>query len=230
MSSENSYRSQSPEGAEDFPLILEVPENLVRCFTEKEVTQRIVEESKVEGIRLADSPGYTIMIIDAFEIPKKMYALQQVLEEFSLNDYDIKSQGITIRIPTHMVSLLIGRHGSQIKQFQDRSFTDISVLEKRPQLEHRQIKVKGAQMDIITAVESIQGLIKDRFNSAEFKNPTREKSYVQFIVPNNSVGVLIGKAGNFTKNMKTDFNVEIKVLRGDGRNASEYEHIAVRTK
>ena len=162
-----------------------------------------------------------------------MQSLVHILNEFLiLGEFDFKKNGITILIPSHIVSVLIGKGGSQIKKFQNDSHTEISVIDKVKGMQDRQVRIHGKPRDIETAIESIHRLIRDRVISPEpFKNSWegqgKYKTCLRFIVPQSSVGILIGKNGFFAKYIKNEFNVDIKLLKNEKGSSREVENIAV---
>ena len=228
-------RSRSPKRGLDFPLIILIPKIFASCFSDPEYIQRLRNSCSVNRLLISkaitDTTDELILTIEA-EHDKKLQALNQLFDGFaSLEPYDFKKNGLTILIPSHIVSVLIGKGGSQIKKFQTQSQTEISVIDKMAGMQERQVKIHGLPEDIKNAIESIHRLIKDRVISPEphkGESINKSKTYIKFIVPKSSVGILIGKGGAFAKEIKSKYSAEIKLLRNEKCSSRELENIAVR--
>jgi predicted PilT family ATPase len=182
---------------------------------------------------ITDTSDELILTLEA-EHENKLQALKLLFEEFlNLEEYDFKTNGLTILIPSHIVSVLIGKGGSQIKKFQTQSRTEISVIDKMEGMQERQVRIHGFPDDIKNAIESIHRLIKDRVISPEPNkgdSVNKGKTFIKFIVPKSSVGILIGKGGSFAKEIKGKYSAEIKLLKNERCSSRELENVAVKTR
>lgn len=235
-SSRSRSRSRSPSKGTDFPLMLLIPQVYAPYFSKQENMQRLRSSCTADRLLISkslnDNIPELILSIEA-EHENKMQALKSVLNEFLIQeDYDFKRNGLTILIPSHIVSVLIGKGGTQIRRFQNESHTEISVIDKIEGMQDRQVRIHGKPKDIEIAVENIHRLIRDRVINPEpvksnWDGSSKNKTFLKFIVPQSSVGILIGKGGYFAKTIKKDYNVEIKLLKNEKCTSREYENIAV---
>ena len=215
--------------------MLLIPKVFVPYFSDPEHIQRLRNSCSVNRLLISkaitDNSDELILTIEA-EHDKKLRALRSIFDEFLiLDNFDFKKSGLTILIPSHIVSVLIGKGGSQIKRFQNESQTEISVVDKLEGMQERQVRIHGKPMDIEAAIENIHRLIRDRVISPEpvrnWDTGNKSKTFLKFIVPKSSVGILIGKAGYFAKHIKSKYNVEIKLLKNEKSSSRELENIAV---
>lgn len=230
--------SRSPSKDQDFPLMLLIPQAFASHFSNQEHLQHLRESCTADRLliskALSDNIPELILTIES-DLGKKMQSLVQILNEFLvLGEFDFKKNGITILIPSHIVSVLIGKGGSQIKKFQNESHTEISVIDKTDGVQDRQVRIHGKPRDIEVAIESIHRLIRDRVISPEplknlWDSHGKYKTCLRFIVPQSSVGILIGKNGYFAKYIKNEYNVDIKLLKNEKGFSRDTENIAVIT-
>ncbi|CAG9327595.1 unnamed protein product [Blepharisma stoltei] len=229
-------RSPSPMNSPsaDLSLMLLIPESLVSHFINPEVTNHIKEESKIDKICIFEPDGVTrekIIALYSVDLSKQLQAFHLIINDFlAIGDYKMKEDGIIILIPENMVSLLIGKGGKQVKYLQEKSNTNISVYDKKSLASDRQVKIVGRPMEIETAAKAIYQLIRDRNFSPESKPaPSPGRSQVRFVVPSTCAGILIGKGGLFTKRIKSEFDVDIRLIKGDRRPLRDDEHTAILT-
>jgi predicted PilT family ATPase len=236
MASRSRSRSRSPSKGQDFPLMLLIPQIFSDHFSVPDRLQRLRESCQADRLIISkpsnENISELILTIESNH-EKKIQSLEQIVNEFLiLEDFDFKKNGLTILIPSHIVSVLIGKGGSQIKRFQSESHTEISVIDKIEGMAERQVRIHGKPRDIEIAIENIHRLIRDRVISPEpFKssseNHGKNKTCLRFIVPQSSVGILIGKNGYFAKHIKSEYNVDIKLLKNEKSNSRDIENIAV---
>ncbi|CAG9328703.1 FUBP3 [Blepharisma stoltei] len=220
--------SPSPESS----LMLLIPESLVSHFINPDVTSRIKEESQIDKICIFEPNGVTrekIIGLYSADLNKRLHGFHLIINDFlTVGDYKMKEDGVIILIPENMVSLLIGKGGKQVKYLQEKSGTSISVNDKKSLASDRQVKIIGRPIDIETATKAICQLIRDRNFSPEPKPaPSPGRSQTRFVVPSTCAGILIGKGGQFTKRIKADFDVDIRLIKGDRRPLREDEHTAI---
>lgn len=221
--SRSPLHSPSPDPTSQPSLMLLIPESLVSHFVNSEVTDHIQDESCLDRICIFEPDATTnekIMALYSIELSNRLRAFHLVLNDFlTVEDFNFKEDGICILIPDAMVSLIIGRNGKQVKSLQEKSATNISVSDRKILPNERQVKICGRPRDIEAAVEEICKLVKDvkdRNFSPEPRNlNSPSRSQVRFIVPSKCAGILIGKNGLFTKQIRSEFDVEIRLIKGD---------------
>jgi len=168
--------------------------------------------------------NYLIYLYDT-SIGNVMRAFRIMLEQLRINE--VGRAEIVMLIPDNMVSLIIGKGGRQIFKFQSRSNTEISVLDGIKEMRERQVSISGRFADICQAVEDIYGLVLSKRLKKKEAEPTNEVTSIKFVIPANSTGNVIGRGGAFTKHFRTEFKVEIKVVKGQSPLCEEDECIVV---
>ena len=234
--SHSRSESTSPRQGQDFPLMILIPQVFASHFSSQEHLQHLRESCEADRLLISKALNENIpelILTIESDLGRKMQSLVQILNEFLiLGEFDFKKNGLTILIPPHIVSVLIGKGGSQIKKFQNESHTEISVIDKMEGMQDRQVRIHGKPRDIESAIESIHRLIRDRIISPEplktsWDPQGKYKTCLRFIVPQSSVGILIGKNGYFAKYIKNEYNVDIKLLKNEKGFSREIENIAV---
>lgn len=230
-------RSRSPRDSEssNLPLSIVIPQSLSNQVDTNEIIEEIIKQTrvnKIHFIRTLEAPDFSdgiAHIIDR-DVDKKFEAYGLVMCTKILKEMikryppDTSKFEIQILIPPHMVSQLIGKHGKQINTLQTRSNTEISVIDKTRGLSERQVKIAGKPRDVEFASRSIYELISERKQSPERRE---QKSIVKFIIPACSSGYLIGKNGQFTKRIKSQYDTDLKVIKSEGPPCQDNENIAV---
>ena len=89
----------------------------------------------------------------------------------------------------------------------------------------KQIKLSGRLVDIEKCIKEFHGYLLDKRPSPEPKPPTLDRSSAKFIIPEESVGAFIGRNGLFTKRLKADYEVDIKIVKSDGPPCKESDCI-----
>ena len=175
VESRSRSRSRSPSKGQDFPLMVLIPQIFAAHFSTPDYLQKLRETCVADRLliskAISDNVPELILTIES-EHEKKIESLNQIINEcIILEEFDFKKNGLTILIPSHIVSVLIGKGGSQIKRFQNESHTEISVIDKLDGMQERQVRIHGKPRDIEVAIDSIHKLIRDRVISPEpFKN------------------------------------------------------------
>eukprot|EP00178_Gracilaria_changii_P009142 TRINITY_DN26_c0_g1_i1.p2 TRINITY_DN26_c0_g1~~TRINITY_DN26_c0_g1_i1.p2 ORF type:complete len:794 (-),score=144.09 TRINITY_DN26_c0_g1_i1:8379-10760(-) len=133
----------------------------------------------------------------------------------------------TVYVPTSCVGLVIGRNGETIKSLQDRSGAEIKVTPDRkatPGSDDRSILISGTEEAIATAHQ----LVSEIVNDARSRRPSQHgglssgatgKGQPVFIetlaVPNEKVGLIIGKKGITIRELQMKSGAGIQVAKDD---------------
>lgn len=114
------------------------------------------------------------------------------------------SETLEILVPNDRVGLVIGRGGATIRSIQVRTGTNITVPQtpdaSNPTM--RKITVKGTVEAKDAAKNEILGLIQENHNSG---------STIYMQVPNDRVGVVIGKKGDTIKGIQDRNTVRVQI-------------------
>ncbi|CAN8069124.1 unnamed protein product [Agarophyton chilense] len=132
----------------------------------------------------------------------------------------------TVYVPTSCVGLVIGRNGETIKSLQDRSGAEIKVTPDRkatPGSDDRSILISGTEEAIATAHQ----LVSEIVNDARSRRPSPHgglsgstyKGHSVFMetlaVPNEKVGLIIGKKGITIRELQMKSGAGIQVAKDD---------------
>ena len=139
-------------------------------------------------------------------------------------DGESKQLDLKMLVPPNMVAMLIGRNGKQVHRIQEKSGTVVEILEKTKGLNERQVRISGKAEDVETAVRYIYEMIIEKRHNSE---PREYRSTARFILPNEAVGALIGKSGQFTKHLRSEYDVDLKIVKGEGPPFDKSDNIAV---
>eukprot|EP00252_Welwitschia_mirabilis_P021631 TRINITY_DN5591_c0_g1_i5.p1 TRINITY_DN5591_c0_g1~~TRINITY_DN5591_c0_g1_i5.p1 ORF type:complete len:693 (+),score=145.73 TRINITY_DN5591_c0_g1_i5:1931-4009(+) len=136
--------------------------------------------------------------------------------------YGSQSSSRKIEIPNAKVGLIIGKAGETIKYLQYQSGAKIQVTpdnEADPYSAMRQVELIGAPEQINRAEQLINDVIKEADAGGSAKNVLRGygdnqsgAEQVQLKVPNNKVGMIIGKGGETIKNLQSRSGARIQLI------------------
>ena len=109
--SRSQSRSRSHSKSHDFPLMLIIPQAFSESFSNSENLQRLRSSCSADRLVISESLNENnpelILIIEGPH-DKKVQSLTQILNEFLIiGEYDFKKNGLTMLIPSHIVSVLI---------------------------------------------------------------------------------------------------------------------------
>eukprot|EP00252_Welwitschia_mirabilis_P021639 TRINITY_DN5599_c0_g1_i2.p1 TRINITY_DN5599_c0_g1~~TRINITY_DN5599_c0_g1_i2.p1 ORF type:complete len:355 (-),score=54.13 TRINITY_DN5599_c0_g1_i2:45-1109(-) len=127
-----------------------------------------------------------------------------------------------IDVPVTKVGLIIGKGGETIKYLQHQSGAKMQVTRDSnidPHSLTRQIEMSGTPEQLERAQQLINDLIKEA-DAGNVTNPARGvygntqpgTEQVQIKVPNNRVGLIIGKGGESIKNMQSKSGARIQLI------------------
>ncbi|CAK9207684.1 unnamed protein product [Sphagnum troendelagicum] len=127
-----------------------------------------------------------------------------------------------IDVPNSKVGLVIGKGGETIKYLQHQSGARIQVArdaDSDPRLSTRQVELTGNPEQINRAEQLVKDVIAEASAGgpgglARGFGPPGEQ--VQVKVPNNKVGLIIGRGGETIKNLQSRCGVRIQVVQNDG--------------
>lgn len=132
----------------------------------------------------------------------------------------------TVYVPTSCVGLVIGRNGETIRNLQDRSSAEIKVTpdeEATPGADTRSILISGTEDAIATAHQLVSEIVMD----ARSRRPPHGGHHVGhslngqplvsevLSVPNEKVGLIIGKKGAAIRDLQIKSGAKIQVTKDD---------------
>eukprot|EP01018_Ginkgo_biloba_P024934 Gb_31122 [translate_table: standard] len=133
-------------------------------------------------------------------------------------------QGTTRRIdvPNAKVGLIIGKGGETIKYLQHQSGAKIQVArdaESDPSLSFRYVELTGTSEQISRAEQLVKDVIAEAdaggsstFAAHGFGSVQSGGEQIQMQVPNNKVGLIIGKGGETIKNLQSRSGARVQLI------------------
>jgi len=120
-----------------------------------------------------------------------------------------------IRIPNDKVGLVIGRGGETIKSLQADTGARIQIAkEPRPGSPNRMVTLSGSEEQIRVAEKEVFGLIESRQRHQGGGGGNRgDTTQKKILIPQDKVGLLIGKGGETIRNLQANTGCRIQVTR-----------------
>ncbi|VFQ60808.1 unnamed protein product [Cuscuta campestris] len=136
------------------------------------------------------------------------------------NSYGYPGPSRKIEIPNGKVGVIIGRSGETIRNLQLQSGAKIQVtrdMDADPTSQTREVELMGTPEQISRAEQLIQDVLAEADSGGSgmaSRRPGQQIGAEQFVmkVPNNKVGLVIGKGGETIKNMQASSGARIQVI------------------
>ncbi|TMW61151.1 hypothetical protein Poli38472_013614 [Pythium oligandrum] len=131
-----------------------------------------------------------------------------------------------MKVPRELVGYIIGRGGETIRDLQTKSGAQIQIVREEPgdhQTPHRFVSISGSEEALESAQQMIQRLIDERMNGGrDFRDGDRGGSRyggsnpdgsntLEMLVPNERVGLIIGRAGATIKAIQQRTSASINI-------------------
>ncbi|WOL09086.1 hypothetical protein Cni_G17839 [Canna indica] len=140
----------------------------------------------------------------------------------SILSYGYQSSSKKIEIPNGRVGVIIGKSGETIKYLQLQSGAKIQVtrdMDADPNSQTRSVELVGTSEQIIRAEQLINDVLAEAeagasgiITARKFGSVQAGAEQFQMKVPNNKVGLVIGKGGESIKNMQAKSGARIQVI------------------
>ncbi|KAJ1452118.1 hypothetical protein M885DRAFT_620270 [Pelagophyceae sp. CCMP2097] len=119
------------------------------------------------------------------------------------------------RVPNSMVGLVIGRGGENIKRISAETTCRLQIArEAEPEgangVAMRRIGMIGSPQAVDRAKEEIEGMLRTR-NSAQQQSQGGTQPVISFKIPNDKVGLVIGKAGSTVRGVQDRTGTNIRI-------------------
>lgn len=142
---------------------------------------------------------------------------------------------VEIRVPNNMVGLVIGKGGDNILRIQTQLSVHVQIAKEgdmKPGETLRSIIVKGDQANVTEAKSRIDDIIN---NHLAKQNPSSASSsivldnafVVKLPVPNDKVGIIIGKNGATIKTIQEKTGAVIKIPQGPDEDNPQVRTISI---
>lgn len=173
----------------------------------------------------------------------KSEQLRQLAEMNASNDiYGPGSSGgggqdsyqVELRVPNNMVGLVIGKGGDNILRIQTQLNVHVQIAkesEMKPGETLRSIVIKGDPTNVNEAKGRIDDIINGHLakqNPAGSSSITLDNAFVvKLPVPNDKVGIIIGKNGATIKTIQEKTNAVIKIPQGPDEDNPQIRTISI---
>lgn len=164
---------------------------------------------------------------------RSMQAMNTALVSYSPNLAEIKKLDdgealVELHVPNHLVGYLIGKGGENIQKIQFQTGAHMQIAKEsdmRPGDTLRQVVLRGPEGGVKEAKRRIDDIIAEKMNLNKPTNNKKDMDNYSFIlkvaVPNDKVGIIIGKGGITVKQIqeKTQAHIQIPPGPDDDNNA-----------
>ncbi|KAI3687361.1 hypothetical protein L1987_81056 [Smallanthus sonchifolius] len=188
----------------------------------QEIAARIFNNAEAKRPKFENGGGYDSNDNKGFSSGPTDYGQKPYLSSPSVpSAYGYGGPGKKIEVPNGRVGVIIGKGGETIKYLQLQSGAKIQVtrdMDADPHSHTRAVELTGSSESIAKAEQ----LIKDVLAEAESggsgtvsrRFPGQQGGAEQFVmqVPNNKVGLIIGKGGETIKSMQASTGARIQVI------------------
>mmetsp|Transcript_21851 Transcript_21851/g.32557 ORF Transcript_21851/g.32557 Transcript_21851/m.32557 type:complete len:571 (+) Transcript_21851:121-1833(+) len=154
--------------------------------------------------------------LSELDMPASLYD-EKVTANFSMPGQSSGRGGLgygkskDIRIPNDKVGLVIGRGGETIKNLQADTGAKIQIAkDTRPGSPNRVVTLSGSEEQIVIAEKEVRGLIESRMRQQDQRTNSVSKTVD---IPQDKVGLLIGKGGETIRQLQASTGCRIQVTR-----------------
>ena len=203
-----------------FPLILTLAQDLAKTVNLQALLHEIVRTQELDRIHIADQAKLNespcvIVYFYGCSTAAKVEALHRLLTALAAANPETDSFTVGVLIPPAVLATV-----------DSKQFPAAHVTEESKEVNERQIVVEGRPASIVQTVRRIYHHVVEQ--SPEPRTPVaQDTDHLKFLVPDECVGYIIGKNGLFTKQLRKEFNVELRVERFDVLPAEDRDYVAV---
>ncbi|XP_031119767.1 far upstream element-binding protein 2-like isoform X2 [Ipomoea triloba] len=182
----------------------------------QEIAARLINSSDPKKPRVDNGGG-----APAFESREPQKQMGSTFLPPASNSYGYPGPSKKIEIPNGRVGVIIGKGGETIRYLQLQSGAKIQVtrdMDADPNSQTRGVELMGTPEQIAKAEQLIQDVLSEADSGGSgivSRRLTGQQSGAeQFVmkVPNNKVGLVIGKGGETIKNMQASTGARIQVI------------------
>ncbi|XP_019193454.1 PREDICTED: far upstream element-binding protein 1-like isoform X1 [Ipomoea nil] len=182
----------------------------------QEIAARLINNSDPKKPRVDNGGGAA-----AFESREPQKPMGSTFLPPASNSYGYPGPSKKIEIPNGRVGVIIGKGGETIRYLQLQSGAKIQVtrdMDADPNSQTRGVELMGTPEQIAKAEQLIQDVLSEADSGGSgiiSRRLTGQQSGAeQFVmkVPNNKVGLVIGKGGETIKNMQASTGARIQVI------------------
>ncbi|ORY47397.1 hypothetical protein BCR33DRAFT_96500 [Rhizoclosmatium globosum] len=125
-----------------------------------------------------------------------------------------RGQTVTMEVPGERVGLVIGRGGETIKMLQQKTGARITVVQDgNPRQGYKTVTIQGTDAQIEESKKMISDIVEARVmvGSSVGGGGALGQEMVEVKVPNDRVGLVIGKGGENVKLIQSQFGVRLQI-------------------
>jgi far upstream element-binding protein len=206
-SQKDSYQGSShPDDDDDLHVVVEGPESSVnQAMTE-------IEE-------LLFNPQQALRVKE--EQLRNLHAMNSSLTLYNSTDIQKLGDGealVELEIPNHLVGYLIGKGGENIHKMQSQTGVHVQITKEsdmKPGETLRLVVLRGSEEGVVEAKRRVDELVRERSAGNKNTKALEQMEAYSFVlkvpVPNDKVGVIIGKGGNIVKGIQERTNTMIHI-------------------
>ncbi|XP_039142785.1 far upstream element-binding protein 1-like [Dioscorea cayenensis subsp. rotundata] len=194
-----------------------------KLLTEAEAKRPRVDNGTAAGDESSDR-GFGYGSTDHLQKPlsQPMHTLGGATTPSSFSSYGFQGSSKKIEIPNGRVGVIIGKGGETIKYLQLQSGARIQVTrdaDSDPHSQSRNVELMGTAEQISKAEQLIKEVLAEAeaggsvmVSSRKYGGPQVGVEHFTMKVPNNKVGLIIGKGGETIKSMQAKSGARIQLI------------------
>jgi far upstream element-binding protein len=169
-----------------------------------------VNAAMAEIEELLFNPQQTLRVKE--EQLKNLHAMNNSLQLYNPADIQKLEDGealVELEIPNHLVGYLIGKGGENIHKMQSQTGVHVQITKEsdmKPGETLRLVVLRGPEEGVVEAKRRVDELVKERLMGNKSSKQLEQMENYDFLlkvpVPNDKVGVIIGKGGNIVKGIQ----------------------------
>lgn len=214
-----------------FPLIISVPSSC-ELKALQALQSALVGAHELDRIHLSDQltlPEFNCSLLYLYgkSTAAKLDACREILK-FLNEPTERPALSVSILVPPSTLTTLVGKNGTSLQRVQATSSTVITIKDEVQLLNEREVQIEGKLFNVLRAVEIVYRQIVEKLQFKEPKAPALEVSdKAKFVIPGECVGLLIGKNGVFTKMLRSEYDVDLRVDIFEETPCQENDHVIV---
>lgn len=155
---------------------------------------------------------------------RNLHAMQTSLQLYVPAEIQRLGDGeamVELEIPNHLVGYLIGKGGENIHKMQNQTGVHVLIAKEsdmKPGETLRSVILRGTEAGVAEAKRRVDDLVKEKLMGVKTTKQVEQMDSYNFVlkvpVPNDKVGVIIGKGGAIVKGIQERTNVLVHIPPG----------------
>jgi hypothetical protein len=195
-----------------YPLTLVLTESHINHFDDPDTMDTLRRASQIFALKFSRTDSQDVedrgrISIEDSEYDRVMRCFQYIVDELTRVDEDQDTLSIVLLVPESFRAY--SRESSPIERISAASRALISFKDS-PGEDGQKLCIQGEHAALKAAVGEVYRTI------LRSQSKYVELSSIQFIIPSNCAGYIIGRDGFFTKSVRESFNVTVKIFKASG--------------